>query len=540
MLTIPEAYKTAITSPVRRVTAKLHVLGDSSLAATYTQDDALKSIEVQRIGDESKFFGFGVVKRLNFKLIDIGRVIDLSNSSNLQPQLFFNGNLLVSLGAFHYSEAHRDENTNELSVTAYDKLYNLADHTVSELELTHPSTMYDYVVAITKLLGFSGYNQAPLFYNCTQEEFQVLSYSEGANFDGTETLRTVMDMIAEATQTIYFMRGNQIMFTRPIIAGAPVLTISREDYITLDSGANRRLAKITHASELGDNWSAQITESGTTQVMRDNAFWNMRDNISDLVQEAIDRVGGMTVNQFECTWRGNPALEPGDRIALMTKDGNLVYSYVINDTITYNGSLSQKTSWQYSNTEETVAATTVGQAINQTFAKVDKVHNRVEIVASNIDVLGTQISNLYVNADNINASVSNLRESVENQQSDLEEELESIRNEVSATMTSEEIKILVSEEVQQNGSGKVTTSTGFTFNEDGLTINRSGSEMTTTITEDGMAVYRNYEQVLTADNEGVKAEDLHATTYLIIGKNSRFEDFTRSGKKRTACFWIGG
>ena len=39
-----------------------------------------------------------------------------------------------------------------------------------------------------------------------------------------------------------------------------------------------------------------------------------------------------------------------------------------------------------------------------------------------------------------------------------------------------------------------------------------------------------------ADNLGVKAEDLHATTYLIIGNNSRLEDYNTN---RTGCFWIG-
>ena len=49
------------------------------------------------------------------------------------------------------------------------------------------------------------------------------------------------------------------------------------------------------------------------------------------------------------------------------------------------------------------------------------------------------------------------------------------------------------------------------------------------------------DQKLLANADGVKAEDLHATTYLIIGKNSRFEDFTNAdGVARTACFWIGG
>lgn len=57
------------------------------------------------------------------------------------------------------------------------------------------------------------------------------------------------------------------------------------------------------------------------------------------------------------------------------------------------------------------------------------------------------------------------------------------------------------------------------------------------IDEDGMSIMKNSEEVLTADNTGVNAINLTAHQYLIIGKNSRFEDYQN---KRTACFWIGG
>ena len=41
--------------------------------------------------------------------------------------------------------------------------------------------------------------------------------------------------------------------------------------------------------------------------------------------------------------------------------------------------------------------------------------------------------------------------------------------------------------------------------------------MKTNIDEDGMKVYRNSEEVLTADNVGVNAINLTARQYLIIG-----------------------
>lgn len=51
-----------------------------------------------------------------------------------------------------------------------------------------------------------------------------------------------------------------------------------------------------------------------------------------------------------------------------------------------------------------------------------------------------------------------------------------------------------------------------------------------------MTVYNNGDEVLTANDKGVTAKDLHARTYLIIGENSRLEDLNN----RTVCFWIGG
>lgn len=87
----------------------------------------------------------------------------------------------------------------------------------------------------------------------------------------------------------------------------------------------------------------------------------------------------------------------------------------------------------------------------------------------------------------------------------------------------------------------VTTSSGYTFNADGLTIYRDGEEIKSLLCNTGMYVTRSDEEVLTADNTGVSAINLSARQYLIVGENSRFEDYSSdAGTKRTACFYIGG
>ena len=162
----------------------------------------------------------------------------------------------------------------------------------------------------------------------------------------------------------------------------------------------------------------------------------------------------------------------------------------------------------------------------------------ITILESETKTLKESVTSLQLGADSINASVKSLEETVVNTTNGLANDISSIQNQVNLAMTSDDVKIEIQKEISK-GANKVSTSTGFTFDDDGLKVSKSDSEMATQITEDGMTVYRNDEAVLTANNQGVDAKNLRATTYLIIGSNSRMEDFTCNNDKRTAMFWIG-
>ena len=86
----------------------------------------------------------------------------------------------------------------------------------------------------------------------------------------------------------------------------------------------------------------------------------------------------------------------------------------------------------------------------------------------------------------------------------------------------------------------VTTTTGYTFNADGLNIYRDGEEMRNLLDNTGMYVTRSGEEVLAANNEGVQAINLTSRQYLIVGENSRFENYNNgTDANRTACFYVG-
>ena len=93
--------------------------------------------------------------------------------------------------------------------------------------------------------------------------------------------------------------------------------------------------------------------------------------------------------------------------------------------------------------------------------------------------------------------------------------------------------------IEKKKIDSVVTSTGYKFDAEGLTIHRENDEMTNLLDHTGMYVRRSGEDVLVANNNGVEALNLISKNYLIIGNNSRFENYaTDTDSKRTACYFI--
>ena len=682
----------ALVSPSREIKAKIDLFDGTTKKATFTGSDKIKKFQIERAGEEGKFFGFGVSQKLELELLDKNRELNIVKGNTFDVYLTADTTYTKILSC-EVDSIKRDEKTNGLTITAYDALYRASGHQVKDLTLTKPYTIKDFCEACGAKLGVSvkGINTF------------TLSYPNGANFDGAETLREALDMVAEATQTIYFMDStNVLVFKKLDKAGANLLTIDKNIYFEYKNNGPRVLKTICSTNELGDDVSESGTTGDATQFVRDNAFWELREDITDLVHNAVVAVGGLSISQFECKWRGNFFLEIGDKIQILGKDNSSAITYLLNDTLVYNGGLNQTSSWKYKDSGETASnPTNLGEAIKQTYAKVDKQNKEITLLASEVktqtetikktvkqvDVeyylstssstptggtwsteappweenkymwsrqkitytdgtfairnatciagakgadgsdgapgrgvvsvtteyyistsetelaggswsetqptweegkyiwtrskivynnptsteyttevcdatwkeinaiqgqqktLITDVAELKVAKDSINASVSQITENQSGLNSSLTdlqnaftdqnttnaEQFDTLTQKVENSMTADQVHLAISTELSK-GVNKVTTSTGFTFNEAGLTINKSDSEISTNIDEDGMSIKKGTEEVLTVDNTGVNAINLTSRQYLIIGKNSRFEDY---GSDRTGCFWIG-
>ena len=534
---------TELLTPLRTIKGKVVLLNSTTLPKptkhTFNNTDKLKSFKIERVGESGKFFGFGIVQKLTVNIIDTERRITVADGDEMQAHLTATDVYPEALNIYptffvNANEAKRNENTNELTIVGYDYLASATQHTFSELNLTAPYTLYDIAMEITELLTGGEY---PVARRNMGGIGLSLTLPNGANYDGTETLKEVLDDIAEATQSIYFLDDfNKMLWFRGLQEEAD-LRIDKSQYFELESQEPVMLSAICSVTELGDNVIAEGNiQEGVTQYVRDNGIYTTREDLDSLLASAIQDIEGLTMQPFSCTWRGNYYLEIGDNIQIEGKDGNYVNGFVLDDVIEYNGALKQTTQWQYVEQENIHAnPTTLGEALKQTYAKVDKANKRIEIVASEANANTSAISQLVVDTGNIFASVSDLKTQTEDALKENSDDIETLKNSVSLQMTPDDVTILIQDEMTK-GVDKVQTSTGFTFDDEGLTVNKTDSEMKTTISEDGMKVFKNNEQVLTADNVGVNAKNLHAVTYLIIGNNSRFEDYGN----RTGCFWIGG
>lgn len=182
--------------------------------------------------------------------------------------------------------------------------------------------------------------------------------------------------------------------------------------------------------------------------------------------------------------------------------------------------------------------------------------DRIEGLANTISEHTKNITLISLQYDSINQKVESQSTLINNDYQDVLEKItncaqksdvEVIRKSVEITQNDSKYAIEIAKEIQQNGVTKVKTSTGYIFDEDGLSVEKIGAKTKAKLNEVGLnindATGSNEESLLFAgyDNETgetiVKSKNMVVEKYLVVGKYSRIEDFANNG---TGVFWIGG
>lgn len=187
-----------------------------------------------------------------------------------------------------------------------------------------------------------------------------------------------------------------------------------------------------------------------------------------------------------------------------------------------------------SNSEIKKALDEIMLSVSQTYTTksemVEYVDGEKQQIVSTQEIQSNQITLLQLTTENIQ-QIAEKTKSIVDQES---QKITELQNKVETNQSSTEYQIDVINQTLENGISKVVTKTGYTFDDEGLNISKSGEEMKNLITNTGVYVSRDDVNILTADNTGVDAINLHARQYLSVGNHSRWEDF----QDGTGCFVV--
>ena len=533
MQTMSANWQSNITAPARYVKCKVELYNGSTLLHTFLPDGNLQSVSIE--ADAAQLFGFTSSQKLTISLIDKDGAITASKGNICRVYIgTANGNETeyANRCRFYVDECTRKDCN--VTITAYDALSVLAGKDViGNLDVDAPFTIQEYASAIASYIGLSAVFDSGTCNN--------LTYTEDAlpNLSGRETLRDVLKSIAEATGTVCYMDSNNNIRFR-VLSATSALSITKSDYFSFSVENGTTLTGVTSATELGDNVTAGDS-SGFNQILRDNPFIVNRSDIPDILTAILTQNSAVGIVPYKLKWRGNPAVEYGDTVTVTKPDDTTVNVVYLGETLKYTGGLSAES--DFDTPQEEVPQSnpaSIGERINQTIARVDKVNNEITLLSQTTSDNTENIASLMTDSTEIKGTVSELKKDNETSKQQLTE----------LTQKSSSIELSV-QSIQDDGVSKVTTSTGFTFDENGLTIDQSDSATKTVVDETGLTVKdtsgsseKELLYVGTSDDAGegiVRTDNIRVSRYLIVGSNSRFEDYvTDDDDHRTGCFYIGG
>lgn len=533
-------------SSLDTVKARVRIYDTSdALVDTCTCEDRLSSLKVSREGVNGKFFGFGIGHQVKLTLINIDFNSNMKFYKDYKVYVDFSEDgesWQTRFPPTYISDVQVNKKTGDINITAYDKLKKTSEYKWKDLNITE--TDYNLLNVLTKieyLLFNSTYPES----NLTRTAMKAITFNSEVfpNYGGNESIREVLDDIAEVLGVIYFIlewQGNEYFAFYQIGVvdeDSTIINVKTSDYFEYEAAEPVVLHSVVHTTDLGDNVAINVTEGeGATQYIRNNGFLSLRPDIVDILTANIKP---FVLTPYKLDLAGGIPLFLSNKLTVENpSDTNETIVYVINDTITFQGTLSCILEWEYpdNGAEDESTPVGIGDKVNETVARVDKVNNQITLLTQTVEGYDSKIAQVQIDTDSVITRVTSIEEITEEETNAINERLDTLTKETALKVDSEGVEIIVEKTLSEGVDKVVTASKKYTFDDTGLNVSSAGSNISTTITEDGMRIYRAGQQVLTADNEGVLAEDLHATTYLVIGDTSRLED----RDNRTACFWIGG
>ena len=382
------AYQSAIKAAARYIRARLSA-GDK----TYTDETEINTLTLETGGAE-KVIGNAYSAKLTAEL----QTSDVPVLGAALHAVFWpNGQdaNTVPTVPFVLESVDYDADAGVCTVTGYDRMVRLAEHTAAEIDITYPTTIGAYAAAAAALAGLelAGID----WLNADT----VLTAAP--NLAGTETCREVIAWAAEcALGNAHIDRDGKIVI-RSIIPAETGYVIDPDLYFESEIGSAYGPINTLVLARLPQNdnvyrSSAADDAQKIALTITDNPFLDaIRDDVIDAMFAQID---GVSVQPYTLDWCGDPALDPGDTITLTDTDGTQKTALYGGATLEFDGGMRAAVEVT-APTNETIQyqkASSTREALRKTQLAVDKANQKIESLVQEIESIPAL--NLNLSRDN--------------------------------------------------------------------------------------------------------------------------------------------
>ena len=394
------AFMSAMASPSRMIRGKVVVV-DGGLTSEYGYANKLQSIEQEVSAVKGKMFGAVVSYKSTIKLIDVKNVVQVNVGAKASPQIGINGELLPMTPVYISSNTF-DEVKGIRTLIGEDAIGFTDKYIWNDIkgDLGAIFTIQDVFAAIANKIGIE--------FMITGELPNINAVYTKATFNvnGDETLRQMLTAAAEATGAMVFINGNGKMEIK-MLSNTIALAIDKNVQFDLSTEPSSSLSGIISINELNDMISVG-NNSSYVSVISVNPFIDPTDDSSqEKLQNLFVKYQGNTFYPYKLKWRGNPALEIGDKIRLTLRDGNVIDTWYLGEKVKYTGGMSAESSWEADESEKPeVGSQTISDTTRRTMAKVDKANQKITLLTEASGEQGQKISQLEVSLDGIRTEVS--------------------------------------------------------------------------------------------------------------------------------------
>lgn len=180
-------------------------------------------------------------------------------------------------------------------------------------------------------------------------------------------------------------------------------------------------------------------------------------------------------------------------------------------------------------------------------SELDITNEKVSIITESQEDITELVNN---NAIDINNKFSDLNSTLNEELANNADAIVNLNKTVEQLQTNSEIVFEFKNSIEVNGVNKIETSNSYTFNENGLKIKDSESNIGSELDNKGLLIEDTsgaeseellYAGIDDATNEAVvRSKNISVSQYFIMGSNSRFEDFIdEDGEEGTGVFFVG-